>query len=154
MKMSDGWKSFLQRMVITTIAVFIAEKIVDGVTARSIEGGIAAALLLGLLNAFLRPIMLLLTLPLLLLTLGLFTFVINALLLSLVGWLLSPDYFVVDGFWAAFKGAIVIAIVSLVANMMIGKKEGRVRVRTRRTPPSPPAPSPPRDTGSGPVIDI
>jgi putative membrane protein len=154
--MTAGWKSFLQRMVITTISVFIAEKVVDGVTARSMEGLIAAAVLLGLLNAFLRPVMMLLSLPLLLLTLGLFTFVINAVLLYLVGLLLRPDYFIVDDFWSAFKGGVVIGIVSIITNMMIGKKEGKVRVRTSRTVTAtkPPAPKPPVDTGSGPVIDV
>jgi putative membrane protein len=145
-------------MVITTLAVFVAEKIVDGVTARNWEGLIAASLLLGGFNAVLRPLMLLLTLPLLFLTLGLFTFVINATLIYFVGFLLRPDYFVVQDFWSAFKAAIVISIVSLIANMMIGKKEGRVQVRAQRgsgvPPQQAPPPPPKRDLGSGPVIDV
>ena len=153
--MSEGWKGFLQRMAITTLAVFVAEKIVDGVTSYNWGGLIAAAILIGLLNAFLRPIMLLLALPLLLVTLGLFTFVINAVLLYFVGFLLAPDYFIVEDFWSAFKGAIVIGIISIVANMMIGKKETRVRVRARRGGGPPPPPPPPKqDTGSGPIIDV
>ena len=87
-------------------------------------------------------------LPLLVLTLGLFTFVINALLLYFVSNLVKGFY--VADFWSALKGAIVISIISLIANMMLGKK-------TRETaggPPPPPRPNPPRDMGSGPVIDV
>jgi putative membrane protein len=152
--MNSGWKSFFQRMVITTLAVFIAEKIVLGVSAQSFQGLLAASLLLGILNAFLRPVMLLLSLPLLVVTFGLFTFVINALLLYFVGVLLRPDYFVVTNFWAAFKAGIVITLVSLAANLMIGKKQSKAPVPPPASPSPGTPPAPRGDIGSGPVIDI
>lgn len=141
-------KSFIQRWVITTIGVLLAAGVVDGIDADSTVALLAASLLLGILNAFLRPILLILALPLLLLTLGLFTLIINSLLLYWVGALV--DGFEVAGFWSAFKGSILISIVSVFSNMALGKKE--IRIETRRTS----RPQSPRqsDTGSGPVIDV
>jgi uncharacterized membrane protein YvlD (DUF360 family) len=100
------------------------------------------------MNAFLRPVLMVLALPLLLVTLGLFTFVINALLLYLVAKLVA-GFHVVD-FWAAFKGSLLISIVSLVSNLVFGKREVRATFRTSATR----GPKPPPDTGSGPVIDV
>src|ERR1019366_7407084 len=93
---------------------------------------IIASLLLGILNAFVRPILMLLALPLLIFTLGLFTLIINALLLSLVSFFLKPD-FQVDGFRYAFLGALIISIVSIALNVMTGG--ARVTVQHRRSPP-------------------
>jgi putative membrane protein len=146
--MSPGAKSFLQRWFVTTLGVLAAATIVDGIHADSALGLLAASLLLGILNAFLRPALMLLALPLLIVTLGLFTLIINAVLLCLVGWLVSP--FHVADFWSAFKGGLVISIVSLFANLLIGKEEARVQIR--RDPQQNPPKSP--DTGSGPVIDV
>ncbi|MDX1952129.1 MAG: phage holin family protein [Verrucomicrobiota bacterium] len=137
-------KSFLQRWMIMALAVFVATSIVDGIRADNYPAMALVALLLGVLNAFLRPIMLLLTLPLLLVTLGLFTIIINALLLELVDWMVKPFY--VDGFWAAVKGAIVISIVSFLANGIFGKPQENPKNK------STPTPSP--STGGGPVIDV
>ena len=111
---------------------------------------LAASFLLGLLNAFLRPILFILTLPLMIVTLGLFTFVINALLLYLVSALVK-DFYVAD-FWSALKGSILISIVSLLANMMLGRKEIRIE-KTQRRNTVPPTSGPPK-SGSGPVIDV
>lgn len=148
--MSPGAKSFLQRWVVTTLGVLAAASIVDGVRAESTLGLLGASLLLGIFNAVLRPVMLLLALPLVVITLGLFTFIINATLLYFVGWLVKPFY--VQDFWAALKGAIVISIVSLLANLLIGKDQ-RMPVDERRGPPPPPR-GPGPNTGSGPVIDV
>jgi putative membrane protein len=104
------------------------------------------SLVLGILNAFIRPVMMLLALPLLIFTLGLFTLVINALLLKLVGVLLSP-YFVVKDFWSAFLGALIISIVSLTLNLLTGGGTSRVTFRRRSRPPD-------SDRGDGPVIDV
>lgn len=109
---------------------------------------LAASLLLGILNSVLKPIITFLALPLLVLTLGLFMFVINALLLYFVGFLLSP-YFSVDTFGSAFLGALIISIVSVILNSFTGN----ARVQVRRGSPN----RPPRDSGpggSGPVIDV
>ena len=150
--MSDQWKWFLQRWFATTVGVLLAAGIVDGVKADSAISLVAASLLLGILNAFIRPILMIFALPLLVLTLGLFTFVINALLLYFVAFLVK-GFSVVD-FWAAFKGSLLISIVSLFTNLVIGKKEVRTEVRTSRRPARGARPNPPADTGSGPIIDV
>lgn len=141
-------KPFLQRWLVTTIGVLVASQIVPGIHAGRFESLIVASLLLGVFNAVLRPIMMLLSLPLMLLTLGLFTFVINALLLMLVGKLVGQ--FDVAGFWSAFWGGLVISIVSMIANLMIGKPQNP------GNPPNPPqTPNRPRPpSGSGPIIDV
>ena len=139
--MSPGLKSFLQRWLVTTAAVLVASNVVTGIRADSILAMFAASLVLGILNAVLRPIMLLLILPLVLVTLGLVTLFVNALLLLLVGKLVHS--FHVDGFWAAFKGALVISLISLIANSMIGKEPPAARPRRKK-----------RKEDTGPVIDV
>jgi putative membrane protein len=147
--MSDGVKSFLQRWGITTIGVLLATGVVDGISANTIVSLLAASLLLGILNAVLRPILMVLALPLLILTLGLFTLVINSLLLYWVGALVKGFY--VADFWSAFKGSLAISLVSIFANMALGTKT--IRVQTHHNGQQRP-PRPPTDTGSGPVIDV
>jgi putative membrane protein len=138
--------SFLQRWAINTLGVLVAANVVTGIHYDTYVGLFLASLLLGILNAFLRPIMIVLALPLLLFTLGLFILVINAVLLYFVGGLLKP--FHVDSFGAAFVGALIISLVSLVVNWLLGTNESRIRVtRTRRPPSDPPG-------GSGPIIDV
>jgi putative membrane protein len=142
-------KSFFQRWIITTLAVLIATSIVPGMGYGKPLDLIVAALVLGILNAILRPLLMLLSLPLLIFTLGLFTFVINALLLMIVSKLLGETHFRVDGFGSAFLGALVISIVSLVLNSLT--KTGNSRVTVRREKSSPP---PSNDDDNGPVIDV
>ena len=108
---------------------------------------IITALVLGILNAFIRPILMLIALPLLIFTLGLFTLVINALLLYFVGVLLAP-HFQVDSFGSAFLGALIISIVSIALNALTGM--GSTRITIQRRPPPPPK----SDDGDGPVIDV
>src|SRR5688572_16834306 len=132
--MSEGTKSFIQRWIVTTIGVLLAAGVVNGITADSVLALLAASLLLGILNAFLRPILLLIALPLLILTLGLFTLVINSVLLYWVGALVKGFY--VADFWSAFKGSILISLVSIFANMALGKKEVRVETRRSRRAPA------------------
>src|SRR6266850_2216448 len=106
-----------------------------------------ATFILGLLNTFLRPLMLLLSLPLLIVTLGLFTLVINALLLLLVSGLLRPRFHV-DSFGQALLGALVIALVSVALNSITRSGNARFHVhRGKRPPPDS------RGGGDGPVID-
>jgi putative membrane protein len=143
--MSQNLISFLKRWLITTAAVMLAASIVSGIH-YTMQGLFIATLLLGLLNAFVRPIMLVLSLPLLVFSLGLFILFINALLLYWVGHILRD--FRVDSFWAAFWGSLIISIVSMMLNILT--KGGGPRVQVHRGPPRPP---PPRD-GGGPVIDV
>jgi putative membrane protein len=140
-------KKFLQSWVISTLAVLIAVYVVKGIHYQEWIDLLVASLLLGVLNAVLRPLLFFLTLPLLIFTLGLFRFVINAVLLYFVGALLSP-HFRVDSFWDAFWGALIISIVSVVLNTLTGSGDSRLRFERRRSPPGGPK------GGGGPVIDI
>jgi putative membrane protein len=113
---------FLVRLLINAAALWVATRIVPGVTFTGDPLYlIVVALVFGLLNALVRPILTLLTCPLLILTLGLFTFVINAVILLLTSALsgtLSIGFHV-DGFWAAFLGALVVSIVSILLSLLI-----------------------------------
>ncbi len=146
--MTTGFKSFLQRWLINTLAVLVATYLVKGIQYGSWLDLFVATLILGILNAFLRPLLLLLSLPILVVTLGLFTLVINAGLLLLVSFLMGAANFHVDGFWSAFWGALVISIVSLVLNSLTGSGESRVRFERKKTPDKK------SDGGGGPVIDV
>jgi putative membrane protein len=144
--MPQPLKDFLKRWAITTVAVLVAAHVVPGIDYHNNWAGLfVATLLLGFLNAFLRPLLMLLSLPLLIFTLGLFTLVINATLLYFVGWLVKS--FTVASFGAAFWGGVVISLVSLPLNLITGTGNTRLEVR-RGTPPK-------KDTdGDGPVIDV
>jgi len=145
---------FLRRWMVTTIGVLVAASMVSGIHYDDTSSLLLASLVLGVLNAVLRPIMLLLSLPIVILTLGLFTLVVNAALLLLAGKLVST--FHVEGFSSAFWGALVISIVSIILNLFFGGGiKGNVNVRINRGPRKPPGGQPPVDTGgSGPVIDV
>lgn len=105
------------RFAITWIAVFLAGYMIPGIRVETVGAGIAASILLAVLNAIIRPILYMVSIPLIILTLGLFTIVINALLLELVGWLVQG--FHVNGFWPAFWGAVVISVVSTILNLWV-----------------------------------
>jgi putative membrane protein len=147
--MPERLKEFLQRWVISTVAAALAANIVDGIEYKTFVDLVLATLLLGILNVFVRPILMLFSLPLLIVTLGLFTFVINALLLYLVGYLLAG--FEVRSFGAAFWGGLVITIVSLILNSLTGTGGARFKVETRKAGSRPPRGG---DDGGGPVIDV
>jgi putative membrane protein len=141
-------KKFLQSWAINTLAVLVAVYLVPGLRFKddSLWTPFVTSLVLGILNAFIRPLLMVLALPLVIFTLGLFTLVINALLLYFVSFLLSR-YFAVDSFGAAFLGALVISIVSMLLNLVTGSSRSRVRVERRRRPPG-------SENGGGPVIDV
>lgn len=107
------------RWLINAIALGVASLIFDGIFFNKLGDLIIASALFGLLNTFIKPILIIFTLPINLLTLGLFTFIINAFLLGLTSALLSG--FVVTGFWPALGGAIVVSLVSIFLNMMLKK---------------------------------
>ena len=144
--MSPKLKVFLQRWVINTVAVMVAANIVPGIDYGGPASLVVASLLLGILNVVLRPLLLLLSLPVVILTLGLFTWVINALLLYFVGQLVKS--FHVADFWSALWGALIISLVSLVLNSLTGTGEQRIEFRRARRHPDH------RDGGQGPVIDV
>ena len=113
------------RTLIAMLGLFLASRIVPGVSIEGTGSFILAALLLGLVNALIRPIAFLMTLPLTIITLGLFLFVLNAAMFALVAALL--DSFTVSGFWSAVFGAMIVSITSTVASWYIGP-EGRYEV--------------------------
>lgn len=140
---------FLQSWTINTASVLVAAAILHNhiTYENKLQNLLIASLLLGILNAFVRPILMLIALPLLIFTLGLFTLVINALLLYFVGRLLQPS-FSVDSFRYAFFGALIISVISIALNVLTGN----ARVSVQRRPP----PGPPKNPGggNGPVIDV
>jgi putative membrane protein len=112
---------------------------------------VIASLLLGILNAVVRPVLMTLSLPLLILTLGLFTLVINGVLLFIVSAFLRP-HFEVDNFKYAFWGAVLISFLSMILNWVTGTAKPPIQVRKRSTPNPPP--DDPSKPGSGPIIDV
>ncbi len=125
-------KAFLVRWLITTIAVLVAVVLVDGIDVGTAGSGviplIAASLFLGIANALIRPVLLLLSFPLIILTMGLFIFVLNALLLLGVGQIVPG--FHVGGFWAAFWGALIISFVSWVLSIYFRDSQGKIKIIT------------------------
>lgn len=113
------------RTLISMLGLFLASKILPGVSIEGTGSFILAAVLLGLVNGFVRPIAFVLTLPLTIVTLGLFLFVLNAAMFGLVAALL--DNFTVAGFWSALFGAIIVGITSTIASWYIGPS-GRYEV--------------------------
>jgi putative membrane protein len=124
---------FLIRVLVNAVALWLATEIVPGIEARGVRTVVVAALVLGLVNAIVRPVLLVLTLPLTLVTLGLFLFVLNALCL----WLTSAVVpgFEVRGFWPAFWGALIVSALSWVVNGFVSDR-GRVVVITERERPA------------------
>jgi putative membrane protein len=138
---------FLEIWLINTLAVVVAVIILRGhIRYGKPTDLIIASLLLGILNAFVRPILMRLALPLVIFTLGLFTLVINALVLYFVG-VLMGTHFQVDSFGFAFLGAIIISIVSIALNVVTGMGNARVTFQRRPPPPS-------KSDDDGPVIDV
>ena len=120
-------RGFLLRVLIVAAGLWVASKLVPGVAINDGWSLLWAALVLGIMNAVVRPVVILLTLPLTILTLGLFLLVINAAMLSLVAWMLEGV--VVAGFWSAFFGAIIISITGWLASGFISDR-GRVEAIT------------------------
>ena len=106
------------RTLITALGIWLASYLVPGVSATSTGTLIWAAIALGLINAFVRPVLVLLTLPFTVLTLGLFLLILNAGMLNLAGWFV--DGFEVVGFWSAVFGAIIVSVVSALCSRFIG----------------------------------
>jgi putative membrane protein len=124
-------RHFVFRWAITTVAVMVASSVIRGIRYDSAAALIGASLLLGILNAFVRPILLILSAPLILLTLGFFILVVNSLMLLIVPHVIWGFY--VDSFWSAFWGAIVISIISWILSAFFRGSDGRVHVLTHHT---------------------
>jgi len=111
-------RGFLIRVVVNAVALWVAGRVFDGIT---LEDGfwdiLLVGLIFGLVNAFMKPIAKLISLPIRMITFGLFTLVINALLLMLTAWI-APGL-EIDGFWSALLGAIVISLVSWALSLFL-----------------------------------
>lgn len=116
-------KGLLIRWLFLTGAILVAAHLIEGIEVKGVWSAFFAAAILGVLNAFFRPIVILLTLPINILTLGLFTFVINAILVMMVSGVVGG--FEVHGFWSALLGSLIISLVSWLLNSFINE-QGRV----------------------------
>jgi putative membrane protein len=121
---------FLLRAAITALALWVASQLLDGMHFATTGKLVIAAVLLGLVNAIVRPIAFILTLPITVVTLGLFLLVLNAMMIGLVAWLVPG--FTITGFWTAVGGAIVVGLVSWAASTVIGNTGRIERFSTRR----------------------
>jgi len=120
---------FIVRIIVYTLALLLAANLIPGIRLDSLTAALVAGLLLGLINAIVRPILVVLTFPITLLTLGLFLLVLNAFCLWLVSVFVSG--FRVAGFWPAFWGALLVSVVSWILTALISDS-GRVKVIERR----------------------
>ena len=121
---------FILRGLVAALGLWVASYLVPGVHVHGWKTLIIAGLLLGLVNALVRPIVTFFTLPLTVLTLGLFLFVVNGLMVLLVGWVLhrfGDTSYQIHGLFAAILTTVVIWFVSLVANMVLGDETTRRR---------------------------
>ncbi len=108
---------FLARLLLNGVAILIAAWLVPGVEVSGTGAALAAGALLGLVNAAVRPVLIILTLPLTLVTLGLFIFVVNAICVGLTAALIPG--FALASYWAAFLGALVISVASWILNGLL-----------------------------------
>jgi putative membrane protein len=111
---------FLIRAAVVALGLWLAAEIVPGISFDSNQTLIAAALLLGIVNAFVRPVLIILTFPITLVTLGLFLIVINGLMIELVGWFLGG--FHVAGLWPAILAAVVVSLTSWAMSGWSGRQ--------------------------------
>lgn len=126
---ADAMPGFLIRFVISALGLWLAAEVVPGVHIAGVGTLLLAALLLGLVNAVVRPVLIVLTLPITVVTLGLFLLVVNAAMLGLVALLLPA--MAIDGFFSAVFGSIIVSIVSWLASWFIGPR-GRIEVMVVR----------------------
>lgn len=120
--------AFVIRWAITAVAVMVTAWIFTGISYDSTASLLGASLLLGIINAFVRPILLILSLPFIVVTMGLFIFVVNALLLLFVSAMIPS--FHVGGFWDAFFGSVIISIVSWLMSLFFRASDGKVHLIT------------------------
>lgn len=123
---------FILRLLIVALGLWLASELVPGIEVSGVGTLLGAAMLLGIVNAVVRPVLIILTLPATIFTLGLFLLVINAAMLGLVAWMF--DSFTIAGFWPALFGSIVVSITGWLASYFIGPR-GRIEiimVRERR----------------------
>ncbi|HZB68061.1 MAG TPA: phage holin family protein [Ornithinibacter sp.] len=123
-------KNFLIRVVVNGVALWVAALLLDGIDLAEGDADwtskvvtiVLVALLFGVINAFIKPIVRLFSLPFLILTLGLFTFIINAFMLQITEWIsdaIGLSFTIDDFFWDAILGALIITVVSWILNVIL-----------------------------------
>jgi putative membrane protein len=122
--------AFVLRAVVSALGLWLATRWVPGIRIDDAGTLILAGVLLGLVNAIVRPVVILLTLPLTLLTLGVFLLVVNTAMLALVAWML-PGFHLEGGFWTAFEAALIVWLAGWLASWLIGPK-GRIQIHIHR----------------------
>ena len=117
---------FVIRWLITAAAVWVAAELLGGIHLEGWRSTLLVALILGLLNQYIKPILIVLGIPALIMTLGFFLIIINTALLGLTAWIagkFDSIHFAIDGFWDAFWGAIIISIVSWLISLVVNPKK-------------------------------
>jgi putative membrane protein len=120
-KSTINLRNLLVRFLINAAAIFVADALVEGIAIEGWQSYAVMAIVFGLINAFAKPFLTWVTCPLVVLTLGIFLLVLNAMLFGLAAWLSSAvgADVNVDSFWAAFLGAIIVSIVSWLLSMIV-----------------------------------
>jgi putative membrane protein len=122
--------AFVLRALISAIGLWIATRWVPGIRIDNAGTLVLAGLLLGVVNAIVRPVLVILTLPITILSLGFFLLIVNTAMVALVAWML-PGFHIFGGFWSAFETALVVWIIGWIGSWLIGPK-GRIDVRVRK----------------------
>jgi putative membrane protein len=121
---------FLLRALITALGLWVATRLVSGIRIDDASTLILAGVLLGVVNAIVRPIAIILTLPITILTLGLFLLIVNTAMVGLVAAML-PGFHIFGGFWSAFATAVIVGVTGWVGSSLIGPR-GKIDVYVRR----------------------
>ncbi|MDE2050684.1 MAG: phage holin family protein [Gammaproteobacteria bacterium] len=121
---------FILRALISAVGLWAATRWVPGIRIDDAPTLVLAGLLLGVVNAIVRPILVILTLPITILSLGLFLLVVNTAMVALVAWML-PGFHIYGGFWSAFATALIVWITGWLASWLIGPR-GRIDVSVRK----------------------
>jgi putative membrane protein len=122
--------AFVLRALISAIGLWVATRWVPGIRIDNAGTLVLAGLLLGVVNAIVRPVLILLTLPITILSLGFFLLIVNTAMVALVAWML-PGFHIYGGFWSAFETALLVWIIGWIGSWLIGPK-GRIDVRVRK----------------------
>lgn len=121
---------FVLRWIINTLAILAVTKLLPAIQIDDFWVAVVAALILGVLNTFVRPILIVATLPINILTLGLFTLVLNGLILQILDWIMGPRM-TIAGFGWAIVGALIISVLTGLINILVGGDKKRARKRRR-----------------------
>ena len=121
---------FVLRALVSALGLWIATRWVSGIRIDTAGTLVLAGVLLGVVNAIVRPVLIILTLPITILSLGLFLLVVNTAMVALVAWML-PGFHIYGGFWSAFATALIVWITGWIGSLLIGPR-GKIDVQIRK----------------------